>query len=220
MRADRPTVSITATAGPAGDHGPGRPMRSREWLADTTSLFLAGLDTLSDGDLDAPTELPGWTRRHLVAHVHFNALALGRLVSWAATGTESRMYPSRERRNAEIEEGATLPAEELRRLVHASAGELDAALDALTPEGWEHPVVTGQGRTVAAVEIPWMRARELAVHAVDLGAGATFADLPEDLVTTLLVDVVTMRAASGEGAPLAAWLTGRSTQAPPLGPWL
>ena len=195
-------------------------MRSRSWLADTTVLFLAGVDKLSDAEFDAPTGLPGWTRRHLVAHVHFNALALARLVSWAATGTENPMYPSMERRNAEIEEGALLAAGELRRLVHASAEDLDAAIDALSRDSWEQEVVTAQGRTVAATEIPWMRARELAVHAVDLGAGATFADLPDDLVTTLLTDVVTRRAAGGEGPGLAAWLTGRTAEAPALGPWL
>jgi maleylpyruvate isomerase len=195
-------------------------MRSREWLTDATALFLDGVDKLSDTDLDAPTGLPGWTRRHVVAHVHFNALALGRLVSWAATGTENRMYPSMERRNAEIAEGAALPAADLRRLVHASAEELAAALDALPTEAWTHEVVTAQGRTIAATEIPWMRAKEMAVHAVDLGAGATFADLPDDLVTTLLTDVVTRRAAGGEGPGLAAWLTGRTAEAPALGPWL
>jgi maleylpyruvate isomerase len=195
-------------------------MRSREWLTDATALFLDGVDKLSDTDLDAPTGLPGWTRRHVVAHVHFNALALGRLVSWAATGTENRMYPSMERRNAEIAEGAALPAADLRRLVHASAEELAAALDALPTEAWTHEVVTAQGRTIAATEIPWMRAKEMAVHAVDLGAGTTFADLPDDLVTALLTDVVTKRVAGGEGAGLAAWLTGRTAEAPALGPWL
>ncbi|MCW2531881.1 MAG: hypothetical protein JWP62_1451 [Blastococcus sp.] len=195
-------------------------MRSREWLTDATALFLDGVDKLSDTDLDAPTGLPGWTRRHVVAHVHFNALALGRLVSWAATGTENRMYPSMERRNAEIAEGAALPAADLRRLVHASAEELVAALDALPTEAWTHEVVTAQGRTIAATEIPWMRTKEMAVHAVDLGAGTTFADLPDDLVTALLTDVVTRRVAGGEGAGLAAWLTGRTAEAPALGPWL
>jgi uncharacterized protein (TIGR03083 family) len=195
-------------------------MRTREWTTETTALFLRGVDSLSDAQLDEPTALPTWTRRHVVAHVHCNAQALGRLVSWAATGVESRMYPSRERRDTEIEEVAVLPAGELRRLVHASAGELAGALDGLASEAWAHQVVTAQGRTVPATEIPWMRARELAVHAVDLGAGATFADVPVDLLTRLLTDVVSKRAASTEGPALAAWLTGRTTEAPALGPWL
>jgi maleylpyruvate isomerase len=65
-----------------------------------------------------------------------------------------------------------------------------------------------------------MRAKEVSVHAVDLGAGARFDDLPADLVTALLVDVVTKRANGGEGPALAAWLTGRADEAPALGRWL
>ncbi len=193
---------------------------ARTWLDESTALFLGGLDKLTDDELDAPTGLPGWTRRHVVAHVHFNALALGRLASWAATGVENRMYPSREHRNAEIEEGARLPAAELRRLVHSSAGDLAAALDELSPAAWEHTVITAQGRTVPATEIPWMRAKEVAVHAVDLDAGITFADLPAGLVAALVPEVAAKRAGGPEGPALAAWLTGRTTEAPPLGPWL
>jgi maleylpyruvate isomerase len=60
----------------------------------------------------------------------------------------------------------------------------------------------------------------VAVHAVDLRAGAEFADLAGDLVNALLVDVVRTRASRGEGAALAGWLTGRSERAPDLGAWL
>ena len=48
----------------------------------------------------------------------------------------------------------------------------------------------------------------------------TPTDLSEDLVETLLVDVVRRRASRGEGAALAAWLTGRAAEAPTLAPWL
>jgi maleylpyruvate isomerase len=125
-------------------------MRSREWMDATTASFLGGVHALSDEDFDAATGLPGWTRRHLIGHVHANALALGRLTSWAATGVECRMYPSREHRDAEIAELAARPAGELRSLVHASADDLAAALDALPADAWTHEVVTAQGRTVPA----------------------------------------------------------------------
>ena len=108
----------------------------------------------------------------------------------------------------------------MRRLLHSSADELAAALDALSPEAWQATVLTAQGRPIQATEIPWMRTREVAVHAVDLGTGVTFAGLPPDLVTALVVDVAGKRAASGEGPALAAWLTGRDPEAPRLGPWL
>lgn len=195
-------------------------MTTREWMDEATGLFLDALGRLSDDELDAPTPLPGWTRRHLIAHVHFNASALRRLTSWAATGTEQRMYASPEQRNAEIEQGATLPSAELRRLVRESASGLAADLGALPAGAWQAAVITAQGRTVAATEIPWMRTREVAVHAIDLGAGLTFADLPAGLTAALLADVVRKRAAAGEGPALAAWLTGRAPAAPRLGPWL
>lgn len=195
-------------------------MTARKWMDEATALFLDCLDRLSDEDLDAPTSLPGWTRRHVVAHVHYNARALARLVAWAATGTEHPMYASPEQRAAEIETGSSLAPTELRRLVRESANDLAAALDGLAPHGWLAAVVTAQGRIVEATEIPWLRTREVAVHAVDLNAGVRFDDLPPELTAALLTDVVAKRAAAGDGPALAAWLTGRSTQAPSLGPWL
>ena len=89
------------------------------------------------------------------------------------------MYASPEQRNAEIAGGATLPAAELRALVADSAERLGRRSDALSPRPWQASVVTAQGRTVPATEIPWMRAREVAVHTVDLDAGVGFADLPK-----------------------------------------
>jgi maleylpyruvate isomerase len=195
-------------------------MSPRAWMNHGTTLFLAAVDALPDEAFDEPTALPGWTRKHLVAHVHYNAEALRRLVSWACTGEESRMYAGPEQRAAEIERGSLLSADQLRRLVHASADALDADLEALPEEAWQHQVVTAQGRTVPATEIPWMRTREVAVHAVDLNAGVSFADLPDDLNAALVADVVKKRSASGEAAALAEWLTGRTTGAPVLGPWL
>ena len=192
----------------------------RSWMEDHTKLFLACLDRLTDPELDAPSALPGWSRRHLVAHVHFNAEALRRLVSWAATGEETPMYGSAEQRAREIEEGSALSAAELRRMVVESARCLSQELDALPPGARQHLVVTAQGRTVPANEIPWMRTREVAVHAVDLGAGAAFTDLASDLTAELIVDVVGRRVARGEGPELAAWLTGRAGDPPRLGPWL
>ena len=77
-------------------------MTARRWMDDGTRLFLGALADLGDDDLDRPLALPGWTGRHVVAHVHYNARALGRLVQWATTGTENRMYASPEQRASEI----------------------------------------------------------------------------------------------------------------------
>ncbi|MGH3391123.1 MAG: maleylpyruvate isomerase N-terminal domain-containing protein, partial [Actinomadura sp.] len=145
------------------------PERELDWMREGTAVFTARLTGLSDDDLDAPTPLPGWTRRHVVAHMGYNARALLRLVHWARTGEQTQMYESRAARDAEIEDGAlTLSPAELRELTLGSAAELTKALDGLSDEHWRTEITTGMGRAVPATEIPWMRCREVWVHAVDL----------------------------------------------------
>lgn len=181
--------------------------RSLAWADQGTEIFDRALASLSDEQLSGPTLLEGWTGRHLLAHVAANAEALGNLVAWARTGQETPMYSSPEQRNADIETGSARPAGELREWYAASARTLRADLDALTDEQWEHPVRTAQGRTVAATEVPWMRAREVMVHAVDLGTGVSFADLPEGFLHDLVDDIVAKRtAAAAAGEHPALWL--------------
>jgi maleylpyruvate isomerase len=69
-------------------------------------------------------------------------------------------------------------------------------MGALTPEQWSTEVVTAQGRTVPASETPWLRAREVMVHAVDLSTGTTFADLPSGFLEALADDIVTKRSST------------------------
>ncbi|MGM9445738.1 maleylpyruvate isomerase family mycothiol-dependent enzyme [Streptomyces murinus] len=200
---------------------------ARGWARTGTQLFLAAVADLDEAAFSADSLLPGWTRKHLAAHVAANADALCNLVHWAATGEERPMYASAGERAAGIAKGPSLSAEELRGWLTASAARLAEGLDALADERWQHEVVTAQGRTVPATELPWMRAREVCVHAVDLGTGITFADLPDGFLTALAAEVRDKRALAGLPAgPLpqvAAWLTGRPhslADAPELGPWL
>ena len=209
---------------------------ARRWMAEGTKLLQEAADRIDDAGLSAPTALPGWSRRHLLAHVSANADALRRLAHWARTGEERRMYDSADQRTAEIEQGSRLPVGELRSWLRTSAEALADDLAALTPASWEHTVVTAQGRTVPATEIPWLRSREVMIHAVDLDAGVGFADLPRDFLHRLVADVVAKRPGggpslvltdvgigqvwhvAGTGEPvevagvlveIAAWLTGR-----------
>jgi uncharacterized protein (TIGR03083 family) len=143
-----------------------------------TAFFARKLNELSDAELDAGTLLPGWTRRHVVAHVGYNARAIARLIEWAATGVETPMYSSPEARNHEIEFGATLSPIALRHLFDHSAVHLNVEWRDLPADAWHHKVKTAQGRTVPAEETAWMRTREVWMHAVDLDNGATFTDIP------------------------------------------
>jgi maleylpyruvate isomerase len=159
------------------------------WMDEGYGYLVERLDVLDDERLGEPSALAGWTRRHVIAHVGFNARALRRLVHWAATGERAPMYTDDRARAAEIEQGAVLPAAELRGLVHTEQARLRAALDALDAAGWNATVVTGRGRRVPAREIPWLRTREVWVHAVDLGNGADFPDFAAGLLDALITDV-------------------------------
>lgn len=200
---------------------------ARRWMAEGTSLLFAVVSGLGEEGFAAATLLPGWTRRHLVAHVAANADALGNLVRWAATGVETPMYASAEERAAGIAKGTTMSACALDSWLHTSAERLAEAIDRLTEEQWRREVRTAQGRLVPATEIPWMRAREVMVHAVDLDRGIGFADLPDAFLLALGHDI---RGKRGDVPPIegplpevTAWLAGRPhslTDAPELGPWL
>ena len=172
-------------------------------------LFLDRLARVDDGALSGPTALPGWTGRHVVAHVAANADALLNLAHWAASGRETPMYASPEQRNADIESGAQRTPEELRGWVHESAERLASALAGLSSDQWSREVRTAQGRLLPATEIPWLRAREVTVHAVDLDSGLGFEDLPEDFLLALIDDVVAKRSAVADHPPLVLQVADR-----------
>jgi len=213
------------------------------WVTEGTALFLRAVDGSTDTELDGPSLLPGWTRRHVLAHVAANATAIGRLVTWARTGMPDPMYSSPEQRADEIEHGAQQPVSWLRKEIRRTAAELAPALVDLP----DTVVVTARGRHVPATELPWMRAREVCVHAVDLDAGIRFDALPTGFLAALVTEVVDGRTGpalrltatdtgatwqvTGDGEPvavelplarLAGWLTGRETRTdlPELPSWL
>jgi len=167
-----------------------------------TAYFARKLAELPDDELDAPSLLDRWTRKHLVAHVGYNAAALCRILDWAVTGVETPMYASLEQRAQEIDEGATLSAGSLRNLFAERAAQLDEKWRSLPDEAWSAEVRTAQGRMVPASETAWMRSREVWIHAVDLGNGGRFEDFPVVVLGSLLDDIVGMWRRKGEGAGL------------------
>ena len=203
-------------------------MRSQKWIAEGTALCRRALV-----ELDGPSLLPGWTRKHVAAHLSLNAEAIGNLVHWAKTGEERRMYASPEQRSADIEAGASRSTDELLAWFDGSAQVLADAMAEVTDEQWQRAVLSAQGKEIPATETPWMRSREVLIHAVDLGTGVTFADLPTDFLEALSADIRTKRGdvpeVKGPPAEVAAYLAGRSydgvltadgSPAEPLPPWL
>lgn len=167
-----------------------------------TAYFAQQLAALSDEEMSGPSLLGGWTRKHLIGHVGYNAAALCRILDWAATGVETPMYASTEQRGREIDEGATLSAGSLRNLFAENAARLDEKWRNLPDRAWDAEVRTAQGRTVPASETAWMRSREVWIHAVDLGNGGRFEDFPDVVLESLVDDIVGMWRRRGEGAGL------------------
>lgn len=154
-----------------------------------SAYFSRKLNELSDDEYDKPSLLAGWTGRHVTAHVGYNARALTRLVEWAATGVETPMYASAAQRNEEIEYGSTLNVPALRNLSDHAIVHLNVEWRDLPADAWAHEVRTAQGRVVPVSETPWMRAREVWLHAVDLDNGGRFEHFPPELLDRLLTDI-------------------------------
>lgn len=200
---------------------------ARAWAALGNELVLRAVAGMTDDDLRAPSTLPGWSVGNLVAHLAANGDALLNLVTWARTGVETPMYASPEDRAQGIAKGDTLTAAEALAWLESSIANLAAGFDSLSGEQWSSEVVTAQGRTVPATELPWMRAREGLIHAVDLGRGVAFADLPEGFLDALIAEISARRGLTelpgGPTPEVAAWLAGRAHSlvcAPALGAWL
>lgn len=202
---------------------------ARAWAARGDALVLKATAGLTDDDLRAPSGLPGWSVANLVAHVAANAEALHNLVTWARTGVETPMYASAEDRARSIAGGDSLTAVEAAAWLERSIGALAAGFDALSDEQWTHEVVTAQGRTVPASELPYLRSREALIHAVDLDRGVTFAAAPDGFLDALIGDICAHRGLSRAQLPqgakpeVAAWLAGRPhtiADAPEIGAWI
>jgi maleylpyruvate isomerase len=195
-----------------------------------TRRLLDTVATLDDGDMRAPSLLPGWSRGHVLTHIARNADGLVNLLGWVH-GERVPMYESREVRNRDIEAGSGRSAQELLADVRASADRFTAALAAVPDDGWDTRVVRREGDELTTAEIPLARLVEVEVHHADLTAGYGPDDWPGRFAVDLLDILVaavpisfTVRPSgsersekpaaepvvSGSPAHLAAWLAGRS----------
>jgi maleylpyruvate isomerase len=212
--------------------------QSLAWAGDGAAHLRGLMSRMADDAFAAPSALPGWSRAHVLTHIARNADAMINLLTWARTGIETPAYASNEARDADIAEGARRPPAEIRADVEDSSDRLAVAAREMPDEAWAATVRTRQGRDLPAVDIPWWRAREMWIHAVDLDVGASIADMPPPMLEELVGDVVRgiggredcpplrLRAAdrdavwvlgdgsggevSGPVASLAAWVLGRS----------
>jgi maleylpyruvate isomerase len=144
----------------------------------STASLLTSIDELDPDDVGEPTELPGWSRGHVLTHLARNADALLRMLVGALGGTSLPMYPSIEARNADIAAGAVRPAEVIFQDVRITAETFGVAVGEVQAATWSTVVtlLPPLGPMEGPVsEILEMRLREVEIHHADLAVGHDFS---------------------------------------------
>lgn len=143
-----------------------------------TAYFARKLGELTDAGLAEPSLRAGDSKARVVATVGYHARSLAERLSRLRVGADQPPALSEDARQAEIAQGATLPARALRSLVHHAAIHLDVEWRDLTDADWEMRVPLAGGETVLACATPLLRARFVWQAALDLGNGGRLADVP------------------------------------------
>ncbi len=147
-------------------------------IDQATQRLLDRARVITEPDLRAPSLLPGWTRAHVLAHVARSADAMRNLLAGVRSGQDRPAYASAEAREAGIEHGAALRAEELMADLAGSAMALRTVARQLPDEKWQVPVRGLGSASFPAAQLLIRRLVEVELHHCDLGAGYGPADWP------------------------------------------
>ncbi len=201
------------------------------------------LHELPDEQLGHPTDLPGWSRGHVLAHIEGVTSAVARQAELEGSPTE--MYEGgRPARDEAIERGATRTAAEHRQAVASAVARLGEAWSGVSD--WSARVVYRDGTLLDTAHALW---REVEIHHRDLLLGPVpwsqeFRDHAVAFLTPRVPDgvklVLTPADApgwvlgagervelAGAADDLVAWLAGRTPageltttgELPELKPW-
>src|SRR5216683_7429980 len=147
-------------------------------IDQATQRLLDAARVVTESDLEAPSLLPGWTRAHVLAHLARNADAMRNLLVGVRNGQDRPAYASARARQAGLEHGAGLRADELVADLASSAMALRTVARQLPGERWQVPVRIGDSAPFPAAGLLTRRLVEVELHHCDLGAGYGPADWP------------------------------------------
>ena len=157
-------------------------------IDQATQRLLDDARTIPEADLRAPSLLPGWTRAHVLAHVARGADAMRNLLAGARSGQDRPAYPSAQAREAGIEQGAVMRAEDLMADLASSAMALRAMVKQLPDEAWTVRVRMLDSAPFPAAGLLTRRLVEVELHHCDLGTGYSPADWPAAFATMELAE--------------------------------
>jgi maleylpyruvate isomerase len=147
-------------------------------IDDATQRLLGTARVIDERQLREPSLLPGWTRAHVLAHLARGADALRNLLIGARAGQQRPAYPSREARDAGIEQGARQRTKELAADVADSAMAFRTVALRLPGEAWQFEVHVLGSAPFPAQQLLTRRLVEVELHHCDLGTGYGPADWP------------------------------------------
>ncbi len=125
--------------------------------------------TFAEEDVKAPSELPGWTRGHVLAHLCGIANAMARQLEFAAQGETIELYDGGfDGRTRAIEMSAGHSVAEHRADLDRALVRALAAFESLDDADWQRPISFRGGVVFDGGLALW---RELVIHATDLGTG-------------------------------------------------
>jgi len=148
----------------------------------------------------------------VLSHLAGNAEGGSRLLEGVASGVPGWEYVDLDSRAADIEEGSYAPIEMLVSRLEVTAQRFDDACAAVSPELWSTPVTWTTGHRNAASEVVALRLFEVEIHHVDLAAGRTFKDWPDELTTRVFTVVVDAFAARADVPALSIQLDGQDAR--------
>jgi maleylpyruvate isomerase len=144
----------------------------------------------------------------VLTHVARNADGMVNLLHWARTGTQTPMYTSAQSRAADIEAGAGRPAAGLAADVRDSAAGFAAEAASMPDDAWTAQVRALNGPPFPALGVLERRLSEVEIHHVDVAAGYSPGDWPEDFVSEALPRVAESFAGRDDMPPCVAWADG------------
>ncbi|MFC8302052.1 maleylpyruvate isomerase family mycothiol-dependent enzyme [Specibacter sp. NPDC057265] len=129
----------------------------------------AKLNGLADAEVVVPTELPGWTRGHVLAHIAHVSTAVARQIEYALRGEKIEFYDGGQGGRVQaIEMNAGHTAAEHREYISTAMTRAFLVLDELDESQWTLPVSYRDGDVRGVALAYW---RELVIHLADLQLG-------------------------------------------------
>jgi len=174
---------------------------------------------ITEPDLRAPSLLPGWTRAHVLAHLARGADAMRNLLVAVRSGQERPAYVSAEARQADIERGAGMRADELMADLADSAMALRTVARQLPDEAWQVQVLPLDSAPFPAAWLLTSRLAEVELHHCDLGTGYGPADWPAAFADLDLPEPIRSQRQDRLGYPQPAPGAGTGRTARPPSPW-